>query len=144
MSDLTAEQQQRTQNLQTEVQKFLDGKIARLRKINHGWSISLTAAGITCTLLTTVLGVVDNHQFQGLIKIGTGLFGAAAVAAQSTANQFRLKGKAGKYRVIEAKGIVVAHKLRNVTDEVTLQELENQFYELIQEAAKTEEDDQER
>jgi hypothetical protein len=141
VTDLTSEQKIRVENLQKEVQNFLNTKIVRLRKINHGWNIGLAAAGITCTLLTTVLGVVDGNQLQGLIKVGTGLFGATAVAAQSTANQFRLKGKAGKYTVIEAKGIVIAHKLHNVRDEVSLQDLEDQFYELIQEAAETEAQD---
>lgn len=135
---LTEEQRLRLENLTADVHKFLNEKVTRLRKINHGWNIGLTAAGITCTLLTTVFGVVDNNQFQGLIKIGTGFFGAVAVATQSTANQFRLKGKAGKYTLMEAQGIVIAQKLKNVKDEMTLQELENQFYRLQLEVAETE------
>ena len=131
-------QNKRRETLQTEVRKFLDSKITKLQRINHGWHIGLTAAGITCTLLTTVLGVVDGEQFKGLIKIGTGLLGAAAVATQSTANQFRLRGKAGEYKLIEAKSIVLAHKLQNIDDETALQELEEEFYSLIQEAAEIE------
>lgn len=135
---LNSEQTKRLEILQTEVKEFLGSKITKLRKINHGWHIGLTAAGITCTLLTTVLGVVDSDQFKGLIQAGTGLLGAAAVAAQSTATQFRLRGKAGEYKLIEAKSIVLAYKLRNVGDETALQELEKEFYFLIQEAAEIE------
>ncbi|HEY9697662.1 MAG TPA: hypothetical protein V6D10_10390 [Trichocoleus sp.] len=127
-------------DFQKAVHDFQEKRIRRLRRVNQGWNIGLTAAGITCTLLTTVLGVVDvnNDIVQGWIKVGTGTLGAVAVAAQSVANQFRLKGKAGDYTLIEAEATVLAYKVQDIKTETELQELQNDFYKLIREAAQAE------
>ncbi len=66
------ELKKKKENLKAEVRNFRSQKISKVRTINHWWNISLTVAGITLTLVTTVLGVVETET-KDWIKFGIGL-----------------------------------------------------------------------
>ncbi len=60
----------------SEITAFRKNKIGKLRAINHWWNITFTVAGITFTLLVTVLGIVDtdnNATLKNWVKLGIGL-----------------------------------------------------------------------
>jgi len=121
-----------------EVRNFRSQRISQLRAINHWWNISLTVAGITFTLLTTVLGVVDSDVLKGWLKLGIGLSGAVAVAAQSANSEFRLRGKAGEYTLVEAEAIILEHQIPNAKNENELENLQNAYYSLLRRTAEAE------
>jgi hypothetical protein len=126
------------ENLKAEVTKFRSQRITKVRTINHWWNISLTVAGITLTLLTTVLGVVESDALKGWIKFAIGLSGASAVAAQSANSEFRVRRKAGEYRLVEAEAIILEHQIPHAKDETELEELRNSYYNLLRRAAEAE------
>jgi hypothetical protein len=126
------------ENLGAEVRNFRSQRISKLRTINHWWNISLTVAGITFTLLTTVLGVVESDALKGWIKFGIGLSGAVAVAAQSANSEFRVRGKAGEYTLVEAEAIILEHQIPNAKNETELEELQNAYYSLLRRTAEAE------
>jgi hypothetical protein len=128
----------RKENFKAEIRNFRNQKVSRLRIINHWWNISLTVAGITFTLLTTVLGVVENNALKGWIKFGIGLSGAVAVAAQSANSEFRVRGKAGEYTLVEAETIILEHQIPNAKNATELEELQNAYYSLLRRAAEAE------
>lgn len=125
-------------DFQTEVNRFRDKKIGKLRTINHWWNISLTVSGITFTLLATVLGVVESEQFKALIKVGIGLSGAIAVAAQSANSEFRVRRKAGEYTIVEAEAVIIAHQIPFIKSETEMEKLRNDYYALVRRSAETE------
>ena len=118
------------ENFKAEVSNFRSQKISKVRTINHWWYISLTVAGITLTLMTTVLGVVESETFKSLIKFGIGLCGAIAIAAQSANSEFRVRRKAGEYSIIEAKTIILEHKITYAKNETELDKLRHDYYDL--------------
>lgn len=128
----------RKENFKAEVRNFRSQRIAKLRSINHWWNISLTVTGITFTLLTTVLGVVEGDALKGLIKFGIGLSGAVAVASQSANSEFRVRRKAGEYTLVEAEAIILEHQIPNAKDEAELETLQNAYYSLLRRTAEAE------
>jgi len=126
------------ENFGAEVRNFRNQRIAKLRAINHWWNISLTVAGITFTLLTTVLGVVESDTFKGWIKFGIGLSGAVAVASQSANSEFRVRGKAGEYTLVEAEVTILEHQIPNAKNETELEALQNAYYVLLRRTAEAE------
>jgi hypothetical protein len=126
------------ENFGAEVRSFRNQRISKLRTLNHWWNISLTVAGITFTLLTTVLGVVESDQFKGLIKLAIGVSGAAAVAAQSANSEFRVRKKAGEYNLVEAEAIILEHQIPHAKNETELEQLRNAYYSLLRRTAEAE------
>ncbi|PHJ68668.1 hypothetical protein VF14_03725 [Nostoc linckia z18] len=126
------------QVLLTQVQEFRNTKISKLRGINHWWNIGLTVAGITLTSLTTVLGVIDNEALKVWIKIGVALSGSVAVAAQSANREFKVKGKAGEYTLIEAELKILVDKVSNIENQTDFKTLEGEYHNLLRRAAKAE------
>ena len=81
-----------------DIETFGSKKTKKLHKVNQGFHIGFTVAGLTCTALTTVLGVMDNPKYnQGWIKSEVAVFGAITVASQAANREFRLKDKVGEY-----------------------------------------------
>lgn len=130
--------EKKRENLKAEVSNFRSQKISKVRTINHWWNISLTVAGITLTLLTTVLGVVESETFKNWIKFGIGLSGAAAVAAQSANSEFRVRRKAGEYSLVEAEAIILEHQIPYAKNEAELDGLRNAYYTLRRRSAEIE------
>ncbi|MDJ0677225.1 MAG: hypothetical protein QNJ36_17895 [Calothrix sp. MO_167.B42] len=130
--------EKKKENFKAEVRNFRSQKISKVRTINHWWNISLTVAGITLTLVTTVLGVVESETFRNLIKFGIGLSGALAIAAQSANSEFRVRKKAGEYSIVEAKVIILEHKIPYAKNETELNKLRDTYYELRLETAEIE------
>jgi hypothetical protein len=130
--------EKKRENLKAEVSTFRSQKISKVRTINHWWNISLTVAGITLTLLTTVLGVVENEALKNWIKLGIGLSGAAAVAAQSANSEFRVRRKAGEYSLMEAEAIILEHQIPYAKNETELDGLRNAYYTLRRRSAEIE------
>ncbi|MBD2093436.1 hypothetical protein H6F67_26710 [Microcoleus sp. FACHB-1515] len=128
----------RKENFGAEVRSFRNQRIAKLRSINHWWNISLTVTGITFTLLTTVLGVVETDAVKGLIKLGIGLSGAVAVASQSANSEFRVRGKAGEYTLVEAEAVILEHQISHAKDETELEALQTAYYILLRRTAEAE------
>lgn len=126
------------ESFEAEVRNFRNQRIVKLRAINHWWNISLTVAGITFTLLTTVLGVVDSDALKVWIKFGIGFSGAVAVAAQSANSEFRVRGKAGEYTLVEAEAIILEHQIPNAENEIELKQLQNAYYSLLRRTAEAE------
>lgn len=126
------------ENLKAEVNNFRSQRISKVRAINHWWNVSLTVAGITLTLLTTVLGVVESETFKGWIKFAIGLSGAAAVASQSANSEFRVRKKAGEYTLVEAEALILEHQVPHARNEVELDELRNAYYALLRRTAEAE------
>ncbi len=116
---------------QKEVQEFRKKRISKLRNINHWWNITLTVAGITLTAITTVLGVIDDKNHKDWIKFGIALSGSVAVLSQSANKEFRVKGKAGKYAMVEADLLIIEYKLNNPQDDEKLEKLREDFYAAI-------------
>jgi len=123
---------------EAEVKKFRLDRVSKLRAINHWWNLSLTVAGITFTLLATVLGVVENDQLKGWIKFGIGVSGAASVASQSANSEFRVRRKAGEYTLVEAEFIVLEHQTSYVKNSAELEALRNTYYSLLRRTAEAE------
>ncbi|MFL9458549.1 MULTISPECIES: hypothetical protein [Nostocales] len=126
------------ENFKAEVRDFRNQRISKVRAINHWWNISLTVAGITLTLLTTVLGVVESETFKSWIKFGIGLSGAAAIAAQSANSEFRVRRKAGEYSLVEAEAIILEHQIPYAKNETELDGLRNAYYTLRRRCAEIE------
>ena len=123
-----------------EVEEFRNDKIKKLRIINHWWNIILTVSGITFTLLVTVLGVVESEDetINKWMKVAIGFSGAAAVASQSANSEFRVRSKAKEYTMAEAKARVLEHKILNAKTEEELDQCNEQYYQLVMNAAQTE------
>ncbi len=130
--------EKKRENFKAEVRDFRSQKISKVRTINHWWNISLTVAGITLTLLTTVLGVVESETFKNWIKLGIGLSGAAAIAAQSANSEFRVRRKAGEYSLVEAEAIILEHQIPYAKNETELDGLRNAYYTLHRRTAEIE------
>lgn len=117
-------------DLLKEANKLGTTKVERLRRVNQGWNIGLTVAGITCTLLTTTLGVIEVPKHEWLVKFGVALTGAGAVATQTANREFRVRGKAGEYAGAEAELSILRYKIPRVTDEASLKGLEEELHKL--------------
>ncbi len=130
--------QSKKEALLNEVKQAETTKIKRQRVINQGWSIALSVAAITSTLLATVLGVVDVGGWNGFVKFLIALFGAAAVASQTAERQFRTKGKAREYAVHEADMTVLIYRIAEAKDESEIDKLRQDFYQLLKDIAQTE------
>lgn len=125
--------------LLTDVEAFGDKKTKKLRKVNQGFNIGLTVAGLTCTALTTVLGVIDNPKYdQGWIKFGVAFSGAIAVASQAASREFRLRGKAGEYIKSEAERTILESKIRRANNLEELKLLEDEFDKLQRDVGEIE------
>lgn len=129
--------------LLAEARKLGTTKVERLRRVNQGWNIGLTVSGITCTLLTTTLGVIEVPRLEWLVKVGVALTGAGAVAAQTASREFRVRGKAGEYAEIEAELSILKYKIPRVIDEPNLNNLEEQLHDLRRDIAGIESKDPE-
>ena len=126
------------ESFEAEVKFFRLSKISKLRVVNHWWNLSLTVAGISFTLLATVLGVVESNELKGWIKLGIGISGAVAVASQSANNEFRVRRKAGEYTLVEAEAIILEHQIPCAKDKSELEELRNAYYSLLRRTAEAE------
>jgi len=124
--------------LLNDIETFGNKKTKKLRKVNQGFNIGLTVAGLTCTALTTVLGVIDNPKYdQGWIKFGVALSGAIAVASQAASREFRLRGKAGEYIQSESERTILEYKIQRANDLEELKLLENEFGRCVADGQKT-------
>ena len=124
--------------LLADVQSYGTQKTNRLSKVNQGFNIAFTVAGLTCTALATVLGVIDNPNHDGWIKFGVAFTGAAAVASQSASREFRVRARAGYYIEAEARRAILESRIKRATEQKELESLENEFDGLQKDVAKIE------
>jgi hypothetical protein len=137
--NLDSSLQRKKELLLNDVETFGSKKTNKLRKVNQGFNIGLTVAGLTCTALTTVLGVIDNPKYdQGWIKFGVAFSGAIAVASQAASREFRLRGKAGEYIKSEVERTILESKIKRANDLDELKLLEDEFDTLQRDVAKIE------
>lgn len=131
----------RKKDLLKEVNNFRTLVVCRLRKVNHWWNIGLTVTGVTLTAITTILGVIDSEALKDWLKFGIALTGSTAVATQSAHREFRVRGKAGKYKQAETDLMIIESSLSSLgkeTDETELQELRKEYYNIIKRVGEIE------
>lgn len=129
------------ESLLIEVKNFRTLVVCRLRNVNHWWNIGLTVTGVTLTAITTILGVIDSEALKNWLKFGIALTGSAAVATQSAHREFRVRGKAGKYKQAEMDLMIVESRISSLekeTDETELQKLREQYYNIIKRVGEVE------
>lgn len=132
---------QRKEALLTEVNNFRTLVVCRLRTVNHWWNIGLTVTGVTLTAITTILGVIDSEALKDWLKFGIALTGSAAVATQSAHREFRVRGKAGKYKQAEMDLMIIESSISSLgkeIDETELQILREGYYNIIKRVGEIE------
>ncbi len=131
----------RREALLTEVRNFRTLVVCKLRNVNHWWNIGLTVTGVTLTAITTILGVIDSEYLKNWLKFGIALTGSTAVATQSAHREFRVKGKAGKYKQAEMDLMIIESSISSLgkeTDETELQKLREEYYNIIKKVGEIE------
>lgn len=128
----------RREALLTEVKNFRTLMVCRLRNVNHWWNIGLTVTGVTLTAITTILGVIDSEALKNWLKFGIALTGSAAVATQSAHREFRVRGKAGKYKQAEMDLMIIESSISSLGKETELQRLREEYYIIIKRVGEIE------
>lgn len=128
----------RREALLTEVKNFRTLMVCRLRNVNHWWNIGLTVTGVTLTAITTILGVIDSEALKNWLKFGIALTGSAAVATQSAHREFRVRGKAGKYKQAEMNLMIIESSISSLGKEIELQRLREEYYIIIKRVGEIE------
>lgn len=124
--------------LLTEVKNFRTLVVCRLRNVNHWWNIGLTVTGVTLTAITTILGVIDSEALKDWLKLGIAITGSAAVATQSAHREFRVRGKAGKYKQAEMDLMIIESSISSLGKETELQKLREEYYIIIKRVGEIE------
>lgn len=128
--------EEKRQNLEGQI-KAINQEITKLRRVNRNWDASLTVTTIVLTLCITVFTTLDQIDEQNR-KIVTGILGGFIVAIQSIGNAFPVKQRAGSYRLLQARSNNLLYDVKYVEDLEELKNIEFQFYQLQDEAAKVE------
>lgn len=120
--------------------QYSKDKIAKLRSTNQAFSASFIVAGITLTLLSTVLGTVESQDkdVKKWTKYAIAGLGASAIAAQSLNSAFPVTKRAGAYAVIDSKITILKFKTQDIKTKDELKQAKDEFYGLILQAGNAE------
>ncbi len=120
--------------------QYSTDKIAKLRSTNQAFSTSFIVAGITLTLLSTVLGTVESQDknVKTWTKYAIAGLGAGAIAAQSLNSAFPVTKRAGAYAVIDSKITILKFKTQDIKTKGELKQAKDEFYGLILQAGNAE------
>ncbi len=132
--------QKKIDEFNKQLKEFKENKIANLRGINQGFSITFIVVGIMATLIGTATGAVESQnpnvkKWTNLAIIG---FGSVAVAAQSLNSAFPVTKRAGTYAEIESEITILEFKIKDVTNDSQMNEIKNEFYKLIKKSGELE------
>jgi len=123
-----------------QVQEYNNGKIAKLRGTNQGFSIAFIVTGITLTLVSTALGAVEsqNPEVKKWTKFAIVGLGAGAVAAQALNSAFPVTKRAAIYAGTESELTILGFKAEDITTQDQLNKSKDEFYNLIRSAGNAE------
>lgn len=123
-----------------QVKDYNNGKIAKLRGTNQGFSIAFIVAGITLTLVSTALGAVEsqNPEVKKWTKFAIVGLGAGAVAAQALNSAFPVTKRAAVYAGTESELTILEFKAEDITTQDELNKSKEEFYNLIRGAGNAE------
>jgi hypothetical protein len=139
-SPASKEIQEKSNEFKKELKDFKDKEITRLRGTNQRFSITFIVAGIVLTLITTALGAVESQNTHVLkwTKYAIVTIGACSAAFQALNSAFPVTRRAGVYATIGSEITILEFKINDVTNDVQLKEIKNEFYNLIRRAGEAE------
>jgi hypothetical protein len=112
--------QKKIDEFNKQLKEFKENKIANLRGINQGFSITFIVVGIMATLIGTATGAVESQNQH--VKHWTNL----AII------------RAGTYAEIESDITILEFKIKDVTNDSQMNEIKNEFYKLIRKSGELE------